>query len=81
MIKQEYKNCEILVLRNGLNEVQNFHKIWEKQSFTSDTSVPVREIFVQEKGKSNALNKGTKQAQGEIIAVLDVWIAFFVTEH
>lgn len=71
VIKQGYEDCEILVLRNGLNEEQNFPQIREKQSFTSDANVPVREIFIQEKGKGNALNEGIKQARGEIIAVVD----------
>lgn len=31
----------------------------------------VREIFIQERGKGNALNEGARRAQGEVIAVAD----------
>ena len=46
VVIQEYENCEILVLRNGLDEGQNLPEIWEKLSFYSHTDVLVREIFI-----------------------------------
>ena len=43
----------------------------EKDVFYQDSDYLVREIFIQEKGKGNALNEGIRRAKNDLICVLD----------
>ena len=43
----------------------------EKDCFYEGSDILIREIFIREKGKSNALNEGISRARNDLICVLD----------
>ncbi|MGN1277765.1 MAG: glycosyltransferase [Floccifex sp.] len=83
ILHQSFSDYEILILRNGLYslkmDVLEFVKFYFQFS--------CREIWIQRKGKSNALNIGIQRAKNDFICVLDADCVLqenalaFVIEH
>ena len=67
VIKQKYSADEIIILRNDIKELPEDIEFVE----ISDKVQPFREVFIQKRGKGNALNIGISLAAGELICVLD----------
>lgn len=68
-IRQECSEWEILILRNGIQDLPRGTDVAEKDAFYQDYLL--REIFIREKGKGNALNEGICRAKNNLICVLD----------
>ena len=58
-----------MILRNHIQDLPQDVDVTEKSVFYQDYLL--REIFIREKGKGNALNEGIRRANSEIICVLD----------
>ena len=71
VICQQYYNCEILILRNDIQELPQGTDAAERYVFYQDSDYLLREIFIREKGKGNALNEGIRRAENELVCVLD----------
>lgn len=69
--RQGCSKCEILILRNDIQSLPQGTNVAEKDVFYQDTDYLLREIFIQKKGKSNALNEGIRRAKNDLICVLD----------
>lgn len=67
VIKQKYSADEIIILRNDIRELPEDIEYVE----ISDTVQPFREVFIQKRGKGNALNIGISLSKYELICVLD----------
>ena len=71
VVRQECSKCEILILRNDIQSLPQGTDVAEKDVFYQDPDYLLREIFIQEKGKGNALNEGIRRAKNDLICVLD----------
>ena len=71
VVRQECSKCEILILRNDIQSLPQGTDVAEKAVFYQDPDYLLREIFIQEKGKGNALNEGIRRAKNDLICVLD----------
>ena len=58
-----------MILRNDIQDLPQGTDVAEKDVFYQDYLL--REIFIREKGKGNALNEGICRAKNELICVLD----------
>ena len=58
-----------MILRNGIQDLPRGTDVAEKDAFYQDYLL--REIFIREKGKGNALNEGIRRAKNDLICVLD----------
>lgn len=67
VIKQKYSADEIIILRNDIKQLTGGVEFIER----CDSVHPFREVFIQKRGKGNALNIGISLAAGELICVLD----------
>lgn len=67
VLLQQYSRVEILILRNDSSQIDDGRKI----TIRSESNILIKKIFVQEKGKGNALNIGIEKASYDIICVLD----------
>ena len=67
VIKQKYSADEIIILRNDIKQLTCGVEFIER----CDSVHPFREVFIQKRGKGNALNIGISLAAGELICVLD----------
>lgn len=67
VIKQKYSADEIIILRNDTKQLPESIEFIER----SDTVHPFREVFIQKRGKGNALNIGISLSKCELICVLD----------
>lgn len=70
-MRQECPNCEILILRNGIQDLPQGTDVAEKDVFYQDSVFLLREIYIRKKGKGNALNEGIRHARNDLICVLD----------
>ena len=71
VIRQGYPNCEILILRNDIQDLPQGTDVAEKDVFYQDTDYLLREIYIRKKGKGNALNEGICHARNDLVCVLD----------
>lgn len=71
VIRQGYPNCEILILRNDIQDLPQDTDVAEKDVFYQNSDYLLREIFIREKGKGNALNEGICLARNDLVCVLD----------
>lgn len=71
VIRQKCPNCEILILRNDIQNLPQGTDVVENDLFYQESDYLLREIFIREKGKGNALNEGISRAKNELICVLD----------
>ena len=69
VIHQECAVYEILILRNGIQDIPQGTGVAEKDMYYKDCLI--REVFIREKGKGNALNEGIRCAKYTLICVLD----------
>ena len=69
VIRQKYSNCEILILRNDIQELPQGTDVVEKDAFYHDYFL--REIYIQKRGKGNALNEGICRAKHDLVCVID----------
>ena len=67
VLRQLCSKVEILILRNGCNQINDGKEI----TIRVESNLSIKKIFIQEKGKGNALNVGTMKAAYDIICVLD----------
>ena len=70
-MRQECPNCEILILRNGIQDLPQGIDVAEKDVFYQDSVFMLREIYIRKKGKGYALNEGIRHARNDLICVLD----------
>ena len=71
VIRQECPNCELLILRNDIQDLPQGTDVAEKDVFYQDSVFLLREIYIRKKGKGNALNEGIRHARNDLICVLD----------
>ena len=71
VVRQGCSKCEILILRNDIQSLPQGTDVAEKDVFYQGSNYLLREIFIQEKGKGNALNEGIGRAKSDFICVLD----------
>ena len=71
VIRQGYPNCEILILRNDIQDLPQGTDASERDVFYQNSGYLLREIFIREKGKGNALNEGICLARNDLVCVLD----------
>ena len=57
VIRQGYPNCEILILRNDIQDLPQDTDVAEKDVFYQNSDYLLREIYIRKKGKGNALNE------------------------
>ena len=69
VIRQGYPNCEILILRNDIQDLPQDTDMAEKDVFYQNSDYLLREIFIR--GKGNALNEGICLARNDLVCVLD----------
>ena len=69
VIRQGYPNCEILILRNDIQDLPQGTDASERDVFYQNSGYLLREIFIREKG--NALNEGICLARNDLVCVLD----------
>ena len=69
VIRQKYSNCEILILRNDIQDLPKGTDASERDVFYQNSDYLLREIFIREKG--NALNEGICLARNDLVCVLD----------
>ena len=58
-----------MILRNDIQDLPQGTDVAEMAAFYQDYLL--REIFIREKGKGNALNEGIRRAKNDLICVLD----------
>ena len=71
VVRQRCPKCEILILRNDIKSLPQGTDVAEKNVSYLDSDYLLREIFIREKGKGNALNEGIRRAKNTLICVLD----------
>ncbi|NCB94778.1 MAG: glycosyltransferase family 2 protein, partial [Clostridia bacterium] len=71
VIRQGCSECEILILRNDIQSLPQGTDVAEKNVSYLDSDYLLREIFIREKGKGNALNEGILRAKNNLVCVLD----------
>ena len=71
VVRQECSECEILILRNDIQSLPQGTDVAEKNVSYMDSDYLLREIFIREKGKGNALNEGILRAKNNLVCVLD----------
>ena len=71
VIRQGYPNCEILILRNDIQDLPQGTDVAEKDVFYQDSDYLLREIYIRKKGKGNALDEGICLARNDLVCVLD----------
>lgn len=67
VLRQQCSKLEILILRNGCNQINDGKEI----TIRAESNLSIKKIFIQEKGKGNALNVGLRYARYEFVCVLD----------
>ena len=71
VLLQKSAKCEILILRNGIQNLPQGINAEERDHFYPGTRKVIREIYIQKKGKGNALNEGIRRAKNDLVCVLD----------
>ncbi|MGM9941042.1 MAG: glycosyltransferase [Bulleidia sp.] len=71
VVTQNNVQPEILILRNGMEEVPEGVYVIRYPSFRFHTGCPIKEVFIHESGKGNALNVGIHMAETDLLCVLD----------
>lgn len=71
VVRQGCSKCEILILRNDIQSLPQGTDVAEKNVSYLDSDYLLREIFIREKGKGNALNEGILRAKNNLICELD----------
>ena len=71
VVRQGCSECEILILRNDIKSLPQGTDVAEKNVSYLDSDYLLREIFIREKGKGNALNEGILRAKNNLVCVLD----------
>lgn len=71
VVRQGCSECEILILRNDIQSMPQGTDVAEKNVSYLDSDYLLREIFIREKGKGNALNEGILRAKNNLVCVLD----------
>ena len=71
VLRQKSAKCEVLILRNGIQNLPQGTNVKERDHFYPGTQRVIRELFIREKGKGNALNEGICRAKNDLICVLD----------
>ena len=71
VLRQKSARCEILILRNGIQNLPQGTNVEERDCFYPGTQRVIRELFIRKKGKGNALNEGIRRAKNTLICVLD----------
>ena len=71
VVRQGCSECEILILRNDIQSLPQGTDVAEKNVSYLDSDYLLREIFIREKGKGNALNEGILRAKNNLVCVLD----------
>ena len=71
VVRQGCSECEILILRNDIQSLSQGTDVAEKNVSYLDSDYLLREIFIREKGKGNALNEGILRAKNNLVCVLD----------
>lgn len=71
VVKQDYENCEILILRNNISNLPEGIEVMEGDREKDARKIPIRELLIRKKGKGNALNIGIKYAVSDFVCVLD----------
>ena len=71
VIRQGYPNCEILILRNDIQDLPQGTDASERDVFYQNSDYLLRKIFIREKGKGNALDEGICLARNDLVCVLD----------
>lgn len=71
VITQNNVLLEILILRNGMEEIPEGVHVIKHPSFPFYTGCSIKEIFIHESGKGNVLNVGIDLADTDLICVLD----------
>ena len=70
-IRQECSEWEILILRNGIQDLPRGTDVAEKDDFYQDSDYLIREIYIRKRGKGNALNVGICYARNALVCVID----------
>ena len=71
VVRQGCSECEILIRRNDIQSVSQGTDVAEKNVSYLDSDYLLREIFIREKGKGNALNEGILRTKNNLVCVLD----------
>lgn len=71
VVTQNNVQPEILILRNGMEEIPEGVHVIKHLSFPFYTGCPIKEVFIHKSGKGNALNVGIYMAGTDPICVLD----------
>ena len=71
VLHQKSAKCEVLILRNGIQNLPQGTNVKEREYLFPGTQRVIRELFIREKGKGNAINEGIHRAKNDLICVLD----------
>lgn len=71
VLRQKFAKCEVLILRNGIQNLPQGTNVKERDYFYPGIQRVIRELFIRERGKGNALNEGICRAKNDLICVLD----------